>query len=68
VPLVPLKALTQVDHDVLVVAADDDKEELLLESLPFIQGTPRIIVAGYGHLAFRDPVFMTNWHSSWCRA
>jgi O-methyltransferase len=57
VPLVPLKALTQVDHDVLVVAADDDKEELLLESLPFIQGTPRIIVAGYGHLAFRDPVF-----------
>jgi hypothetical protein len=57
VPLMPLKALAQVDHDVLVVAADDDKEDLLLEALPFIQGTPKIIVAGYGHLAFRDPVF-----------
>lgn len=57
VPLRPLKSLTQVDHDVLVVAADDEKENLLLESLPFMQGTPKIILAGYGHLAFRDPVF-----------
>lgn len=57
VPLRPLKGLTQVDHDVLVVATDNEKEDLLLESLPFMQGTPKIILAGYGHLAFRDPLF-----------
>jgi O-methyltransferase len=57
VPLLPLKALAEAEHDVLVVASDEDKEEVLLESLPFIQGTPRVILAGYGHLEFRDPVF-----------
>lgn len=57
VPVMPLKGLTQVNHDVLVAAVDDEKEDLLLDSLPYIQGTPKIIVAGYGHLAFRDPIF-----------
>lgn len=57
VPLRPFKALAEAHPDVLVVAADDDKEGLLLAALPFIQGTPKVIVAGYRHLAFRDPVF-----------
>lgn len=57
VPLRPFKALAEARPDVLVVVADDDKEELLLVALPFIQGTPKIIVAGYRHLAFRDPAF-----------
>ncbi len=30
------------------------KEDLLCAALPFIQGTPKVIVAGYGHLAFTD--------------
>lgn len=57
VPLRPFKALAEAHPDVLVVAADDDKEDLLLTALPFIQGTPKVIVAGYRHLAFRDPAF-----------
>ncbi len=57
VPLRPFKALAEARPDVLVVAADDDKEDLLLAALPFVQGTPKVIVAGYKHLAFRDPVF-----------
>lgn len=57
VPLRPFKALAEAHPDVLVVAADDDKEDLLLAALPFIQGMPKVIVAGYRHLAFRDPVF-----------
>jgi O-methyltransferase len=57
VPVRPLPALAEACHDVLVVAADEDKEELLCAALPYVQGVPRVIVAGYGHLAFRDPVF-----------
>jgi len=57
VPLRGFAALREVQHDLLVVAADEEKEELLHEALPYIQGTPKIIVGGYGHLEFRDPVF-----------
>lgn len=57
VPVRPFKALVDADHDVLVVAADEEKEDLLRAALPFVQGAPKVIVAGYGHLAFRDPVF-----------
>lgn len=57
VPLRPVKALSESDYDVLVVAADEVKEDLLLEALPYVCGTPKVLVAGYGHLAFRDKVF-----------
>lgn len=57
VPLCPFEALRHSDHDVLVVAADEEKEDLLNTALPYIHGTPKVIVAGYGHLKFRDAVF-----------
>lgn len=57
VPVRPFAALAGSQHDVLVVAADEDKEDLLQAALSFVQGTPKVIVAGYGHLRFRDPVF-----------
>lgn len=57
VPSLPVEALAQSRHDVLVVAADEEKEDLLNTALPYVQGTPKIIVAGYGHFKFRDPVF-----------
>lgn len=57
VPSRPFEALAGNHHDVLVVAADEEKEELLNTALPYVQGTPKVIVAGYGHLKFRDPVF-----------
>jgi O-methyltransferase len=46
-----------VEHDVIVVAADCDKEDLLFEALEYIKGSPKVIVAGYGHLSFRDGNF-----------
>jgi len=52
-----LKDLINVHLDALVVAADAEKEGLIRDALPFIQGTPKIIVAGYGHFEFRDPIF-----------
>lgn len=57
VPVRGLSALRDAHHDLLVVAADEEKEDILREALPYIHGTPKIIVAGYGHLKFRDPVF-----------
>lgn len=56
-PLRPFADLASAHHDVLVVAADEQKEDLLKAALPFIQGTPKVVVAGYGHLAFRDQVY-----------
>lgn len=56
-PVQPMPELQHADPDVLVVAADDDKQDILLAALPFVQGTPKVIVAGYGHLAFRDRVY-----------
>ena len=57
IPVYPLAALAESRHDVLVVAADDEKEDLILAALPFIQGAPKVIVAGYGHFKFRDCTF-----------
>jgi hypothetical protein len=57
VPVRRLGALTKAQHDLLVVAADAEKEDLLLAALPHIKDTPKVIVAGYGHLEFRDELF-----------
>jgi len=58
VATLPLSKLAEHDDlDVLVVAADEEKEDLLRAALPYITGTPKVIVAGYGHLAFRDRQF-----------
>jgi hypothetical protein len=57
VPVRPFAALSEADCGVLAVAADAEKEDLLLAALPYISGTPKVIVAGYGHLGFRDRVF-----------
>lgn len=57
VPVCPVRQLGDVAVDVLVVAADETKEELLLSALPHLAGSPKVIVAGYGHLAFRDRTY-----------
>lgn len=57
VPVRRFEALAKAQHDILVLAADAEKEDLLLTALPYIMGVPKVIVAGYGHLAFRDEPF-----------
>jgi hypothetical protein len=57
VPVRPFRALARAHHDAVVVAADGEKEDLLLHALPHINGVPTIIVVGYGHLEFRDQLF-----------
>jgi O-methyltransferase len=57
VPVRQLAALSETEHQILVVAADEEKEDLLLGALPHIVGMPKVIIAGYGHLEFRDRAF-----------
>lgn len=57
VPLRSFESLMEEHYDIVVVASDEDKEVLLTQALPYFTNAPRMIVAGYGHLDFRDPVF-----------
>ena len=52
-----LSRLQDVEHDVIVVAADAHKEDLIRAAVPYIRNTPRIVLAGYAHLRFRDHLF-----------
>ena len=54
VPVSPFEELAQYQFDVLVVAADAEKEEILLTALPHIIGSPRVLLAGYEHYRFRN--------------
>lgn len=53
----PLSRLSQSKADVLVVAHDVRKEELLWAALPHISGCPKVVIAGHAHFAFRDTMF-----------
>lgn len=53
----PLSALKTDQPEAIVVAADEDKEEVIAAALPYIDGSPKLIVAGYGHYSFRDRMF-----------
>lgn len=57
IPVHPFDRLHGHHFDVVVVADDADKETLLLAALPYLTGTPRVIVAGYAHLAYRNPAY-----------
>jgi hypothetical protein len=57
IPVRPLQDLRHDIIDVLVIADDTDKEDLLCAALSYLDGTPKVIVAGYGHLTYRDPVY-----------
>ncbi|OBK95340.1 hypothetical protein A5645_13500 [Mycobacterium asiaticum] len=53
----PLDEIGLVEYDIIVVAADEDKEELLIGALEYIKGAPKVIVSGYGHLNYRDSTY-----------
>jgi O-methyltransferase len=57
---VSVQTLEELRNDlfeVVVVASDEQKEQLLLAALPYLQGSPRVLVAGYAHYAFGDQLF-----------
>lgn len=53
----PLERLGADRPDVIVVSEDAGKEEVLVALAAHVEPGTRVIVGGYGHLAFRDPAF-----------
>jgi hypothetical protein len=55
--VLPLARLRVDKPDALIIAADAEKESLLLAAQPYVAPECRVIIAGYKHLEFRDPIF-----------
>ena len=53
----PLPCLREDAPDVVVVSDDAGKEELLVALAPHVRPDTRVLLGGYGHLEFRDPVY-----------
>lgn len=53
----PMACLKDDGPDVVVIAADETKEDILEQALPFLPPVTKVLFGGYGHFAFRDDVF-----------
>ncbi|MFZ5685710.1 MAG: TylF/MycF/NovP-related O-methyltransferase [Pseudomonadota bacterium] len=53
----PIAAICGVDPKIIVVAEDAGKQRLLDRLAEVVPPGPKIIVGGYGHVAFTDPIF-----------
>jgi O-methyltransferase len=58
IPIHPMRRISRAAHDLLIVASDERKEDLLRQVLPFVTDLPRVLLAGYGHTDFRAPLFL----------
>jgi hypothetical protein len=55
----------QVDRpDIVIVASDESKEDLIEQALPYLSPATKILLAGYGHFSFRDPIFEHERHEA----
>lgn len=53
----PIADLAKDRPGIVAIAADEDKEDLLERARPYLLPTSWVLLAGYGHFQFRDPVF-----------
>src|SRR5580692_2085448 len=53
----PLSELAKAAPTAVILADDEMKEDLLESVLPFISVKTRILLGGFGHFAFRDPIY-----------
>lgn len=49
--------LAEDKPEVVVIAGDETKEELLEQSMPYLTPETKVLFAGYAHFEFRDPLF-----------
>jgi O-methyltransferase len=56
-PLRPLKQLSEEKPDFIIVASDVEKEKLLEPALPHLNPAMRVLLGGYGHFSFQDPLY-----------
>ncbi|MGH2532372.1 MAG: TylF/MycF/NovP-related O-methyltransferase [Thermomicrobiales bacterium] len=60
----PMEAIVDQDLDVIIVADDAGKEELLLAFQRVDSRLPEVVICGTGHFDFRDSHFEALLHSS----
>ncbi len=60
----PIRDLAAAAPDIVVVAEDTCKESLLDEIAAHVVPPTRIVIGGYGHLAFRDDGFDRSVHDA----
>ncbi|MBX4961366.1 TylF/MycF/NovP-related O-methyltransferase [Rhizobium binae] len=54
-----LEELPGLEPDIVVIAEDDDKERYLEALSTMLKPSVRVLIGGYGHFEFRDPIFNT---------
>jgi O-methyltransferase len=52
-----LENLREDAPSIVLVASDDDKEELIKAALSYLHPSSRILIAGYAHYNFQNPIF-----------
>lgn len=57
IPVITYSDASQYVFDVIVVAADKDKEDRLNLLVPHINKWAKVLVSGYGHYEYRNPIF-----------
>ena len=53
----PLEQLAQDVPEIVVIAADAEKEELLEAAVPYLRADTRIVIGGFRHFEFRDTAY-----------
>ena len=64
---VHIKPTSQLRADtpaIVVVASDEGKEQLLSEAVPYLSAQAKLLIAGYSHFEFVDPVFLEETRSA----
>jgi O-methyltransferase len=53
----PIAKLGEHAPDIVLIASDDRKEELIVEALPHLRAATKILIGGFKHFRFSDPLF-----------
>lgn len=63
--ILSIKELRSIDIDTLVITSDRNKEDIIISFSEIDNRTPKIIVAGMGHLEFQDELYHEIFSSSY---
>jgi O-methyltransferase len=60
----PLSQLQRDRPDLVLIASDENKEELILAALPYLTPHAKVLIGGFEHFRFRDPLFQREVESA----
>ena len=53
----PIAQLGTDRPDIVLIASDEGKEDLIASALPYLQPATKILIGGFKHFRFADPIF-----------